>query len=102
VGERQLPHRVPDPEIVEVDRDRTLGSPGSAVYLSPGAVQAFAAAIARIPIEQCDWPNAETLLLLYGALNAYRRRDRRRAMRARRGCVKSFPFGAAPRGSCNR
>jgi hypothetical protein len=44
-----------------------LGSQGKCVYFSPGAVKAFGAALARLPIEKCDWPNTETLLLLYGA-----------------------------------
>ena len=44
-----------------------LDSGGKCVYFSPGAMKAFASALAKLPAEQCDRPNPETLSLLYGA-----------------------------------
>jgi hypothetical protein len=45
-----------------------LGSQlGRCVYFSPGAVKAFAAALAQLPAEECDSPSPEALSLLYGA-----------------------------------
>jgi hypothetical protein len=44
-----------------------LDSPGKRVYFSPGAVKAFASALGKLPAEQCDPPDPETLSLLYGA-----------------------------------
>jgi hypothetical protein len=35
------------------------------VYFSPGAIAAFAPALARLRFEQCDQPNLENLSLLY-------------------------------------
>ena len=44
-----------------------LGSEGKCVYFSPGAVKAFAPALAKLPSEHCDSPNPRALALLYGA-----------------------------------
>jgi len=44
-----------------------LGSDGKYVYFSPGAVTAFASALAKLSSEPCDSPNPKTLSLLYGA-----------------------------------
>jgi hypothetical protein len=45
-----------------------LGSQlGRCVYFSLGAVKAFAAALAKLPAEECDSPTPEVLSLLYGA-----------------------------------
>ena len=40
---------------------------GKCVYFSPGAVKAFASALAQLPAEECDTPTPEALSLLYGA-----------------------------------
>jgi len=39
---------------------------GKCLYFSPCAAKAFASVLAKIPIELCDPPHAETLLCLYG------------------------------------
>ncbi len=44
-----------------------LGSEGKCVYFSPGAVNAFAPALAKLRGEPCDSPNPQALSLLYGA-----------------------------------
>jgi hypothetical protein len=43
------------------------GSDGKRVYFSPGAVKAFAPALAELSSEPCDPPSANALSLLYGA-----------------------------------
>jgi hypothetical protein len=42
-----------------------LDSSEKCVYFSPGATAAFAAALTRLSLEQCDQPNLENLSLLY-------------------------------------
>ena len=56
-------HRQDDVGVFSSD----LGSDGKRVYFSPGAVKAFAAAIAKLPSELCASPDPQALSLLYGA-----------------------------------
>ena len=56
-----------------------LGSEGKCVYFSPGAVKAFAPALAKLPGEQCDSPNCQALSLLYGARECLSPSDGRRS-----------------------
>ena len=53
-----------------------LDSRGKCVYFSPGVTTACASILAKLPAEQCDRPNPETLSLLYGASECLRRGQR--------------------------
>jgi hypothetical protein len=55
-----------------------LGSEGKCVYFSPGAVKAFAPALAKLRNERCDSPSPQALSLLYGARECLRPSDERR------------------------